>query len=308
MEKSEQVSDAEAITNPYPPPYKLLLKCPFGLSPSQVFVDFSSTHDRIPHSDLNLEESILEIWDQRLQQKPSLFNGTKFRYGGHAVHDMDDPNQHTVVSLNLGLTDYRTFVGTNLSSSWEKFLVPSEDDSKRCQHTSNPLGNGAVVETADRNILVLQRSHNVGEFPGYFVFPGGHPEPGEVGISSHQHEGSMSESAVINRKVSQEMFDSIIREVVEEIGVPASSLSNAVLIGISQRGLNVRPTAFFHMKCNLESKEIHQLYSSAQDGYESTQLYTVSRSELEKMAAKMPGCHWGGFALYDLVSKTVKDI
>lgn len=34
----------------------------------------------------------------------------------------------------------------------------------------------------------------------------------------------MSESAVINRKVSQEMFDSIIREVVEEIGVPASSL------------------------------------------------------------------------------------
>ena len=28
----------------------------------------------------------------------------------------------------------------------------------------------------------------------------------------------------INRKVSQEMFDSIIREVVEEIGVPEASL------------------------------------------------------------------------------------
>jgi 8-oxo-dGTP pyrophosphatase MutT (NUDIX family) len=41
---------------------------------------------------------------------------------------------------------------------------------------ANPLGNGAVVETSDKKILVLQRSHNVGEFPGYYVFPGGHSE------------------------------------------------------------------------------------------------------------------------------------
>jgi len=33
-----------------------------------------------------------------------------------------------------------------------------------------------VVETKDNKILVLQRSNNVGEFPGHFVFPGGHPE------------------------------------------------------------------------------------------------------------------------------------
>lgn len=41
---------------------------------------------------------------------------------------------------------------------------------------ANPLGNGAIVETSDKKILVLQRSHNVGEFPGYYVFPGGHSE------------------------------------------------------------------------------------------------------------------------------------
>lgn len=33
-----------------------------------------------------------------------------------------------------------------------------------------------MVETIDNKILVLQRSNNVGEFPGHFVFPGGHPE------------------------------------------------------------------------------------------------------------------------------------
>lgn len=50
------------------------------------------------------------------------------------------------------------------------------DDSVHCQHMSNPLGNGAIVETSDEKIIVLQRSYNVGEFPGYYVFPGGHSE------------------------------------------------------------------------------------------------------------------------------------
>ncbi|XP_030967627.1 nudix hydrolase 9 isoform X3 [Quercus lobata] len=200
-----------------------------------------------------------------------------------------------------------TFMGTNLNPQWEKFLVPSEDDSIRCQHTSSPLGNGAIVETSDRKIIVLQRSTNVGEFPGHYVFPGGHPEPQEIGITSHQYVKDLTGSELINKKVSQEMFDSIIREVVEEIGVPASTLCNTVFLGISRRELNVRPTAFFSIKCSLESKEIQQLYLSAQDGYESTQLYAVSLSELENMTSKMPGCHQGGFALYKLMVESLKN-
>ncbi|KAM7501989.1 hypothetical protein LguiB_000893 [Lonicera macranthoides] len=117
-----------------------------------------------------------------------------------------------------------TFVGTNLSPLWERFLVPSEDDCRHCQHTSSPLGNGAVVESSDKRIVLIQRSNNVGEFPGHFVFPGGHPEPPEVGIESHQNDKDSKNSELINRKVSQEMFDSIVREVVEEIGVPAATL------------------------------------------------------------------------------------
>jgi len=37
----------------------------------------------------------------------------------------------------------------------------------------------------------------------------------------HQTDGDF---ACLNERVSQEMFDGIIREVVEETGVPASSL------------------------------------------------------------------------------------
>lgn len=49
-------------------------------------------------------------------------------------------------------------------------------------------------------------------------------QPQEIGISSHQVMSNSTESAHLNEKISQEMFEGIIREVVEEIGVPAESL------------------------------------------------------------------------------------
>ncbi|KAL7115618.1 hypothetical protein ACP275_04G193500 [Erythranthe tilingii] len=269
------------------PAFKLLLSCPSGLSPSEVSVVFDQTHDRIPHPDAGLESSIAE-------------------YGGHSLCRGLDPSQKTRVCLQLGLTDYRTFVGTNLNPLWERFLVSSEDDWIRCRHTSNPLGNGAIVETSDGEIVLLQRSNNVGEFPGHFVFPGGHPEPQEVGVISHQIDGELTRE-MVNRMVSQEMFDSITREVVEEIGVPVSTLGNPIFIGISQRVLNVRPTAFFFIKCSLRSVEIQRLYCNAQDGYESTHLYTMPMSNLRNITSKMPGCHQGGFALYKLMIDDAKE-
>ncbi|EOA24431.1 hypothetical protein CARUB_v10017689mg, partial [Capsella rubella] len=287
--------------NPEGSRYQILLSCPSGLSPSQVSVDFSKSHDRVPHSDPVLEDSISEVWDKRTQGNSSLFNGQKFRYGSYCLDGDGGTNEVPHVCLRLGLTDYRTFVGTNLSSLWEKFIVTSEDDSMRCRHTSSPLGNGAVIETSDKKVIVLHRSNNVGEFPGHYVFPGGHPEPTAVGIDYHQPEIDVQTSELLNKKVTQEMFDSIICEVVEETGIPASSLSQPLFIGISRRELNVRPAMFFYLKCSHHSDDIPRLYSGAADGFESTQLHTVSLDELKMMTSRMPGCHHGGFALYELM-------
>ncbi|XP_038901217.1 nudix hydrolase 9 isoform X2 [Benincasa hispida] len=270
-------------------PFKILIACPSGLPPSQVSIAFSESYDRIPHPDSSLEDSISE------------YGGFTFLSEGGSM------NEDSHVRLHLGLTDYRTFVGTNLSPLWERFLVPSEDDSISCQHSSSPLGNGAIVETSDGKIVLLQRSNNVSEFPGHFVFPGGHPEPQELGIESHGDVKGFADSNTINRKLSQEMFDSIIREVVEEIGVPPESLSDPVFIGISRRELNVRPAAFFFINCSLDSVEIQKFYTSAQDGYESTQLYTVPMIDIENVTSKMPGCHHGGFYLYKLMLQAAND-
>lgn len=266
-------------------------------------MDFSKSHDRIQHPDHDLEDSIAQAWEQRTQGNSSLFNGQKFRFGSFCLDGDAGTSELPHVCLRLGLTDYRTFVGTNLSSQWEQFLVTSQDDCVRCRHTSSPLGNAAVIETSDQKIIVLRRSDNVGEFPGHYVFPGGHPEPMSVGIDSHQLE---KDGDALNKKVTQEMFDSITREVVEETGIPASSLSTPLFIGISRRELNVRPAMFFFIKCSHHSDDIPRLYSSAEDAFESTQLHTVSLEELKTMTSRMPGCHHGGFALYELLLQRLK--
>lgn len=48
-------------------------------------------------------------------------------------------------------------------------------------------------------------------------------QPEEIGVMSHQIEDGDNKQD-INNRASQEMFDSIIKEVVEEIGVPPDTL------------------------------------------------------------------------------------
>ena len=65
--------------------FKLLLSCPSGLSPSQVSVEFDQL-DMIPYQASDLRNSISEIWDRRVQQSSSFYNGLKFRdFCGHKL-------------------------------------------------------------------------------------------------------------------------------------------------------------------------------------------------------------------------------
>lgn len=281
------------------PAFDILLACPSGLVPSQLQIDFSSLYDRVPHPDANLEGDIEEVWAKRIQANPSLFNASKFRYGGYKLLPSKQSERDNVC-LCLGLTDYKTFVGTNLSPKWQAFLKCSKEDIERCQHMASPLGNGAIVETKDDCILVLKRSEHVGEFPGHLVFPGGHSEPQEIGILGHHDLGCTVE---LNTKITDEMYTGILREIVEETGVPVSNLSDPLFIGVSRRILNARPTAFFYVKCTISTAEVLQFYKDAHDKYESTQLLSIAKDDLPSAAAQMPGCHQGGAALFEQMRK-----
>ena len=167
------------------------------------------------------------------------------QYGGQ--HSVGPTN----ICLHLGLTDYATFVGTNLNPDWSRFKVAGDDADVASRHFANPLGNAAVVTTSDHRILLLQRSTQVGEFPNCSVFPGGHPEvshwgcklllpvlcpiltgregaplpvvqPSEAGI--HGRSGGEGAAVATSERAAAEMFAGIVREVVEETGVPIACL------------------------------------------------------------------------------------
>ncbi|XXG54905.1 hypothetical protein AAC387_Pa03g2673 [Persea americana] len=132
---------------------------------------------------------------------------------------------------------------------WEKFLVPSEDDSIRCQHTASPLGNAAVVETADKKILVLQRSYNVGEFPGHFVFLGGHLESlakleAQVGkianALSKMEDGKFPSQTEINLK-NHEHLKAITTLTTEPEKVYKRMRQHGTVIDTSVNGPNENP-------------------------------------------------------------------
>eukprot|EP00897_Mesotaenium_endlicherianum_P005437 jgi/Mesen1/4921/ME000246S04140 len=279
-----------------PPQYELLLTCPLGISSEKLLVDFSPLHDRQPHPNSELEATVDKTWEERLESQPALYNGTKFRYAGCKVVETNGQAQPSAVLLQLGLTDYKSHMGTNLSSEWRQFeSAQSDTDAHRWRHLASPLGNAAVVETSDGRIVVLQRGSAVGEFPRCPVFPGGHSEPSEVGIFSHSTQGSGSEAAEEERckLIVDEMYAGIVREVEEETGAPASS-----------RVHNTRPTAIFRACCALSAHQLLHCYTAAQHAFESTQLLCVSPAELQELAARMPGCHAGGAALYFLSLRT----
>jgi 8-oxo-dGTP pyrophosphatase MutT (NUDIX family) len=263
--------------------YELLHAATLPFSAVKVIVE--DRFSRVPHP--THEAMIEDRWAEACKKNAKIFNGTKFRFSSVSAE--------RGVMLCLGLTDYKSFMGTNLCDEWASLLQESAVEktaSKMCNDSACflacPLGNGAVVETSDGKVLLLKRSDNVGECPGMVVFPGGHPEP----------------SVTKNEDYVHELADSILREITEETGAAKETLSEPLLIGFCARVQNHRPAYFCFVKCSLTSAEMKRNYDAGNvvDRYESNELLVVAREDLEHELGKvqMPGCHRGGFELYKM--------
>lgn len=267
-----------------------------GISESELKVNCCRQNDRQQSTSDN-ESNIDAVWKDRTASNSSLFNGTKFRFKNVQVHDVSSSP-----ILNLGVTDYKSFLGTNCAPNWQQ-LDPS--------NMASPLGNAAIVETEDEQVVLLKRSGNVGEVPHTIVMPGGHPEPEMVGIRTiddwkkkQRNADSKGDDHSFNDNICGELWDSMVREVVEETGIPREALGEVLCIGFTRRSLNYRPDIIFFIKCTLASDEVHRLYAEGPEHKsESTELITMDRMEFMKQVIKedsinMPGCHRGGVELY----------
>jgi hypothetical protein len=184
-------------------------------------------------------------WQARLAANPSLFNGAKFRFAD-AVAENDG------VMVHLGVTDYRSFLGTNCAPHWQRLLDASFST------LASPLGNAVVLETADDRVVLLQRGGSVGEVPNSVVMPGGHPEPGQVGVPSVAAwlAGDAASAIGWEARVRHELWDGMVREIEEETGIPRATLQPLRCIGFCRRRLNHRPDIIFYGRCALSAVEV----------------------------------------------------
>ncbi|KAJ8308339.1 hypothetical protein KUTeg_013213 [Tegillarca granosa] len=200
------------------------------------------------------EDYIESTWVQRTNENPKLYNGSKFRvdsvlYNGNTLE------------LNIGLTCYRDFLGTNWSSNASSLQKLGEKNHNNTQaYMSDAMGVGAFVKTSDNKELV-----------------------GKIKYEDINFE-SMPPDAVVH-----EIFDSIVREVVDEVNIPRSKLSEPEMLGIARNLTSAgRPSIEFLIKCSLNSREVLDLYHQGTHAEveESTSIRVVSVDDVMRFTVE----------------------
>ena len=125
--------------------YTLDLDCAAGVLPEAVELRLLPLLSRLV--DTELEASITAEWEAKLGKHPRMLNGAKFRYGCARVADGGR------VCFELALTDYRSMIGTSLSSRLPEIASRGEP-----RLLANAVGNGAVVETCTKRVGVESES------------------------------------------------------------------------------------------------------------------------------------------------------
>lgn len=202
------------------------------------------------------ESNIEETWREKANKNATLYNGTKFRL------DSITGDEHSKkVVFNLGITCYKDFIGTNWSPNAKLYCSFGSSEHGNSQaYLSDALGVGALLETKDNFVVLLKRSLSCGEAPGLWDIPGGHPEP-KVLVGKKSVEeidlSQMSPQAVVN-----EIFNSTLMEIMDEVNIPRMALSDPVLLGVARNTTSAgRPSSEYYVRCNLTAEEIRALYN-----------------------------------------------
>lgn len=234
--------------------------------PSDVRINLHSKFNRkcLPQT---FQQELETIWEKRLKDLPSLFNGTKFRL------DSVEENNNALI-LNLGVTCYKDFQATNLSENMLVLQSQGLCDHESSQaYMSDALGVGALIQTNDNHMVLLYRSNNCGEDKHMWDRPGGHAEPKSIVGSTLMEDinvESMSPEAV-----KHEILNCIIEEIVSEVNIPAEVLGPPGILGIHRSNVNGgKPNIEFLVRCNLTAAEIESLYKQGNqiEAYESEQI------------------------------------
>jgi len=233
-----------------------------------AFGRFPRDHFRVEYADVarpttdTIEQAIALEWDRRKAEADLsgrlLFNGDLFRYLDHkiiaAIVAPGGPHAGTgAVGLNLyvGPTCYRDFVGTNLYNhhrlaefGWERF--------------SNPIGTTATIATVDGRIIYGRRSDRVAYHPGHVHTFGGALEPAD----------RMADGRI-------DAFDSVMRELHEELALKPQEIRDLFAVGIVRDTEIRQPELLFEARVTLTSRELIERWPSAESADEHESLVSM---------------------------------
>ncbi|GJQ10471.1 hypothetical protein GpartN1_g2262.t1 [Galdieria partita] len=261
-------------------------------------INFHSDYNRIPHPDKTVEDTVKDMWKRRNEANPKMWNALKFRVDSYTTFQAQGSS--VVVKLNLGLTDYATYQSSSsLASPLTFFQSPEEGSPER--HLPLPLGNAGIVLTCDNFIILLERSEQVGEGAGRWVLPGGHPEPSHVNIKDDLQTQSYEGTRDMCLSIERELYNSIIMEVTEEVGLKPSELSTLHMLGMVQRERDKRPVLVGHTRITLSKSEIEARFCCQSIHTEANRILFCNIRQVEKFFQEnekiMPE-HRGALQLY----------
>ncbi|UJR27727.1 hypothetical protein I4U23_009004 [Adineta vaga] len=228
---------------------------------NELSIDFNpELYNAKPLTD-DIQKKLDERWNQLLNEtKPGriLYNESKFRLHSIQTKIIDENAMEFV--LNLGLTDYKSFICTQQQNLPDDIRQHITED-----HLSHPLGVGCLLITSDDCIVLIKRNSNCVDSPNLYDLPGGHPEPKNAKSYS-------------NEDIIEEIRLSTMAECVDETNVDRNTLlvDSFFFILIITRNLNQhgRPAIESCLRTSMSSNELQQRYNLQThiEAFESTEL------------------------------------
>uniref|UniRef100_UPI0037E8D5F1 uridine diphosphate glucose pyrophosphatase NUDT22 n=1 Tax=Semicossyphus pulcher TaxID=241346 RepID=UPI0037E8D5F1 len=205
----------------------------------------------------------------------------------------EEPEARPLLTLRLGLTCYKDYLGTNWSSRAAELRRLGEAEfGDPLALLAQPLGVGGVLCTGDGQVVLIRRSQKVAEAGGLLDIPGGHPEPKVVceRLGRAVCEEQISVDMMTQRAVISELFSSVCAEIRDEVNIPLSSLGEPVLMGVALNHTSAgRPSAEFYVSCSLTSDEVRKLYwKGGAEANESTDVIFLSREDVLQLDGRSP--------------------
>lgn len=181
-----------------------------------------------------IEAEIARTWEAELSVSQD--RGGQL-YNGKLVRVREIHAGESTLSLSLGPTNYRDFLGTNLCGSPPAFRAGGT-------FLANALGVSATVITRDGYLAFGRRSDLVAFHAGFV-----HTFGGMVEEVDRHHDGHF------------ELFECIKREVCEELGLRPEQLRDVRHVGFVRDLALQQPEMLFDVAITLDRTEIESLFT-----------------------------------------------